>query len=143
MRADSLVSDVIPQSFRNPFRDENNLLLPATFGLQKNDLDPINVCWSEFENLTDAHSATCQELENESIPHKLGGIDNFVYCLPVDDINGTNSRRTKYVSYYSIITGILEGELITVDDVVKKGSKDGTPGVLGALFFPFGKGSEE
>ena len=47
------------------------------------------------------------------------------------------------MSYDSVVTGILEGELITVDDVIKKGSKDGTPGVLGALLFPLGKGSEE
>jgi hypothetical protein len=111
--------------------------------LQKNNFDSINVCWCDFENLTDTHSTSIQELENEPIPYKLSGIDNFVYCFSVDDINGTDSRRTKYVSYYSIVTGILEGELITVSDVVKKGSKDGTPGVLGALLFPLGKGREE
>jgi len=47
------------------------------------------------------------------------------------------------VSYYSVVTGILEGELITINNVVEEGSKGGTPGVLGALLFPFGKGSEK
>jgi hypothetical protein len=47
------------------------------------------------------------------------------------------------MSYDSIVTGILERELIAVNDVVKKGSKDGTPGVFGALLFPLGKGSEK
>ena len=47
------------------------------------------------------------------------------------------------MSYDSVVTGILEGELITVNDVVKKGPKDGTAGVFCALLFPFGKGSEE
>ena len=47
------------------------------------------------------------------------------------------------MSYDPVVTGILEGELITVDDVVEQGSKDGTPGVFGALLFPLGKGSEK
>jgi hypothetical protein len=47
------------------------------------------------------------------------------------------------VSYDSVVTGILEGELITVNDVIKEGPKDGTPGVLCALPFPLGKGSEK
>ena len=47
------------------------------------------------------------------------------------------------MSYDPVVTGILEGELITVNDVVEKGSKDGTAGVLGALLFPLGEASEE
>ena len=47
------------------------------------------------------------------------------------------------MSYDPVVTGILEGELITVNDVVKEGSKDGTPGVLGALLFPLGEASEK
>ena len=44
--------------------------------------------------------------------------------------------RPKYVPYDSVVTGILEVELITVNDVIKEGSKDGTLDVLGALLFP-------
>jgi hypothetical protein len=47
------------------------------------------------------------------------------------------------VSYDPVVTGILEGELIAVSDVVKEGSKDCTPGVFGALLFSLGKGSEK
>jgi hypothetical protein len=47
------------------------------------------------------------------------------------------------VSYDSIVTGILEGELIAVNDVIKKGSKNSTPGVLCALLFPLGEASEK
>jgi hypothetical protein len=47
------------------------------------------------------------------------------------------------MSYDSIVTGILEGELITVNDVIKKGSKNSAPGVLGALLFPLGEASEK
>ena len=47
------------------------------------------------------------------------------------------------MSYDSIVTGILEGELIAVNNVVKEGSKNGTPGVLSALLFPLCKASEK
>jgi hypothetical protein len=47
------------------------------------------------------------------------------------------------VSHDPVVTGILEGELIAVNDVVKEGPKDSTPGVLGALLFPLGKGSKK
>jgi hypothetical protein len=79
------------------------------------------------------------KLQNEPISFLQSGIDNFIYGLSVDYGSDTYPRWAKNPLDDKTIARVGETDLVTIKDVVEKGSKVSTPTVAGALFSHMGQ----
>ena len=84
-----------------------------------------------------------RKLKPSAISHGRGGVDHFIYGLPVDDCNGSNPGRTKYLPDHSTVTGVVEREVKAVKDVAEESSKDCAPGVRGAWLLTLGQAGQK
>ena len=143
IRGNALVSDIVSESFRYSLGDKDDLLLVATFRIPYDHFDTINVGWRQIEHFTNPHPSSGLKLQNEPISYIQGGIDDFIYGLPVDHCPGSYSRWSKNSPNDGTVAGVGDIELIAIVDVVEKSAKVSTPGVLGALFSGIGQGSKK
>jgi hypothetical protein len=79
------------------------------------------------------------KLQNEPISFLQSGIDNLIYGLSVDYGSDAYPRWAKNPLGDKTIARVGETDLVTIKDVVEKGSKMSTPTIPGALFSRMGQ----
>ena len=124
-------------------RDEHKFVFLAAFGFTQDKFAILQISEPQFQDFTDAHTASGHQFEYQSIADLGGAEYDFVDGFLLDDFPPQRHPLAIEFSDHGPVTGIPEFGIDIVADEIEKGRELGKTDPLGVGFVAFGEAVQE